>query len=190
MSGPDAPLTLLLAAAARGDRAALDHVFEALYPDLRRIARSRVHRASPQALLGTTTLVHETFLKLVDAAHLSLADRRHFYAYAAKTMRHIVVDLARERQADRRGGGLAPLPLDTALAEVLPDDDGDQTVVRVHEALLELESVDAELARIVEMRYFGGYGEAEIAALHGVSERTVRRQWEKARAFLLASLQD
>jgi RNA polymerase sigma factor (TIGR02999 family) len=190
MSGPDVPLTQLLAHAAQGDRGALDRVFAALYPELRKIARGRLYRQSADAMLGTTTLVHETFLKLVGAERLSLADRKHFYAYAAKTMRNIIVDAARERHAERRGGGRAEVTLNTDIADATPGRGADQTLVLINDALLELEALDAELAQVVELRYFGGYGEAEIAELQGKSERTVRRQWEKARAFLLASLQE
>jgi RNA polymerase sigma factor (TIGR02999 family) len=184
------PLTQLLARAAQGERGALDEVFSSLYPELHRIAHARLH-AHGDPGLGTTTLVHETFLRLVDASQLALADRKHFYAYAAKAMRHIIIDFAREHLAERRGGGAAPLTLDTALAERIgSSDDGGATLVRINDALLALEALDAELARVVEMRYFAGYAEAEIASLLGTSERTVRRQWDKARAFLLAALRE
>jgi RNA polymerase sigma factor (TIGR02999 family) len=184
------PLTQLLALAAQGERSALDRVFTVLYPDLRKIAHGRLSKGRDAPMLGTTVLVHETFLRLVDAAQLVLADRKHFFAYAAKTMRNIIIDIVREQQAERHGGGAALLTLDTDLAGRIGSPDDALTLVRVNDALLELEAVDGELARVVEMRYFGGYGEAEIAALLGTSERTVRRQWDKARAFLLASLQE
>jgi RNA polymerase sigma factor (TIGR02999 family) len=190
MTDHDVPLTQLLALAAQGERAALDRVFSALYPELRKIAHGRLRGQRDDSALGTTTLVHETFLKLVDAAQLVLADRKHFYTYAAKTMRNIIIDFAREQRAERRGGGDAPLALDTDLADRLGADDGGATLMRINDALLALEAVDADLARVVEMRYFAGYSEPEVAELMGSSERTVRRQWEKARAFLLASLQE
>ena len=189
MNRNDAPLTELLALAAQGDRTALDRVFETLYPDLRRIARARLRAQGGVSSLDTTSLVHESFLRLVAASELVLADRKHFFAYAAKTMRNIVVDFAREQLAERRGGSHTLLHLDTDLANALPAGNGDETLVRVNDALLELEAVDAALARVVEMRYFAGYSEVEVAELTGSSERTVRRQWEKARAFLLVSLQ-
>ncbi len=189
MESEQAPLTKLLALAAQGDRGAFERVFEILYPDLRRIAHARLRPLGATGELGTTALVHESFLRLVGAGDLALTDRKHFFAYAAKTMRSIIVDVARERLAERRGGGQADLPLDTALADGIASSDGESTLVRVNDALLELEALDAELARVVEMRYFAGYTEAEVADLLGVSERTVRRHWEKARAFLLASLQ-
>jgi RNA polymerase sigma factor (TIGR02999 family) len=183
------PLTQLLALAARGDRAALDRVFEALYPELRKIAHGRLRgQQRDSGMLGTTTLVHETFLRLVDKSLLVLADRKHFFTYAAKTMRNIIIDFVREGLAERHGGGAAPVTLNTEVAEQLGAADGEATLIKVNDALLALEAVDAELARVVEMRYFAGYSEAEIAALLGSSERTVRRQWHKARAFLLVSL--
>ncbi|WP_295641167.1 ECF-type sigma factor [uncultured Methylibium sp.] len=190
MPDPDVPLTQWLVLAAQGERGALDRVFALLYPELRRIAHGRLRTQRDDALLDTTSLVHETFLRLVDAAQLVLNDRKHFFAYAAKTMRHIIVDFAREQLAERRGGGVAPLALDTALGERLGGPSGETTLVRINDALLALEAVDAGLARVVEMRYFAGYSETEIAELLGSSERTVRRQWDKARSFLLASLQE
>ena len=190
MPDPEVPLTQLLALAAQGERGALDRVFEVLYPELRKIAHGRLHGRRDDASLGTTTLVHETFLRLVDAAQLVLTDRKHFFTYAAKTMRNIIIDIAREQRAERRGGGAPLLTLDTDLAGRVGAPDGGATLIRINDALLALEAVDAELARVVEMRYFAGYSEAEIAGLMGSSERTVRRQWDKARAFLLASLQE
>ena len=188
MPREDAPLTQLLQLAAQGQRDALDRVFAALYPDLRRIAHARLRSAGDAAALDTTSLVHESFLRLVDSAQLALADRKHFFTYAAKTMRNIVIDFAREQSAARRGGGQGALQLDTALDNELAGSDDGTTLIRVNDALLDLETVDPELARVVEMRYFAGYSEEEIAELLGSSERTVRRQWDKARAFLLASL--
>jgi RNA polymerase sigma factor (TIGR02999 family) len=180
----------LLAQAADGDRGALDRVFAELYPELRKIAHGRLRGEQGWGLLCTTSLVHETFVRLVDAARLVLADRKHFFTYAAKTMRNIIIDTARERGAVRRGSGVAPVTLDTDLACRIDATDGAAVLLRINDALLALEGLDSDLARVVEMRYFGGYGEAEIAALLGTSERTVRRQWEKARAFLLSSLQE
>jgi RNA polymerase sigma factor (TIGR02999 family) len=188
MSAPDAPLTQWLALAAQGDRAALDRVFAHLYPELRRIARARLYR-SPDGLLDTTSLVHETFLRLVASTQLELADRNHFFAYAAKTMRNLIIDFARAQSAERRGDGEAPLTLGTDLAESVGAPDRAE-LVGVNDALLALEAVDADLARLVEMRYFAGYSEAEIAELTATSERTVRRQWAKARAFLLTVLNE
>ncbi len=190
MSASDAPLTQLLQRVARGERGALDQVFAVLYPELRKIARARLRTQGGVAHLDTTALVHESFLRLVDASELVLTDRKHFFTYAAKTMRNIIIDFAREQLAERRGGGQAALQLDTVLAGEVGNQHGDTTLMRINDALLALEAVDAELAQVVEMRYFAGYSEVEVAELLGSSERTVRRQWEKARAFLLATLKN
>jgi RNA polymerase sigma factor (TIGR02999 family) len=190
MQGKDAPLTDLLQLVAQGDRDALHRVFSALYPDLRRIARSRLRQQGGIAHLDTTALVHESFLRLVNASQLVLEDRKHFFTYAAKTMRNIIVELAREHLAQRRGGGEAVLRLDTALAGQLAPPAADASLIAIHDALLALETMDPTLAQVVEMRYFAGYSEIEIAELTGSSERTVRRQWDKARAFLLATMQE
>ncbi len=188
MNLQDVPLTNLLALAAQGERAALDRVFEVLYPDLRRIAHARLREQGGVAHLNTTALVHESFLRLIEVSELALADRRHFFTYAAKTMRHIIIDFAREHLSQRRGGGVVPLELDTNLANAIGVAQGDTTLVAIHDALLELEAVDPGLSQIVEMRFFAGYSEAEIAELLEITDRTVRRKWEKARMFLLASL--
>ena len=190
MSNIDVPLTHLLALAATGERGALDRVFEVLYPELRKIAHARLRSQRDDSLLNTTALVHESFLRFISASQIVVTDRKHFFAYAARMMRNIVIDLARERLADRHGGGVAPLQLDTDLASELGAADGEATLIRVNDALLELEAVDTALAQVVEMRYFAGYSEIEVAEVMGSSERTVRRQWDKARAFLLASLKE
>lgn len=186
----NAPLTELLQLAAKGERGAIDRVFAVLYPELRKIARARLRSQGGVAHLDTTALVHESFLKLIDSADLMLTDRKHFFAYAAKTMRNIIIDFAREDLAERRGGGHEQIHLDTEVANEAGSATGGKTLIRVNDTLLALQAVDPTLAQVVEMRYFAGYSEIEIADLMGTSERTVRRQWEKARAFLLASLQE
>jgi RNA polymerase sigma factor (TIGR02999 family) len=187
----NAPLTQLLQQAAQGETGALNQVFSALYPDLRRIAHARLRSQGGVAHLETTALVHESFLRLIGAAELHLSDRKHFFTYAAKTMRNIIIEFAREHLAQRRGGGQVALRLDTALANQLSGSDGaDASLVAINDALSALERLDPALAQVVEMRYFAGYSEVEIAELTGNSERTVRRQWEKARAFLMATLQE
>src|ERR1700746_3527119 len=190
MPGYEEPLTALLQQAARGERDAFGRVFARLYPDLRQIAHARLRIQGGVAHLETTALVHESFLRLIDAAELSLADRKHFFTYAAKTMRNIIIDFAREHLAQRRGGGRPMLQLNTSLAGGLAATDSDTSLVALNDALQALEAADPALAQIVDMRYFAGYSEVEIAELAGLSERTVRRQWEKARAFLLATLQE
>ena len=181
-------LTELLKGAAAGEPGALDRVFSALYPELRKIAHARLRPHTGLGDLGTTALVHESFVRLVETRRLAVTDRKHFFTYAAKTMRHIVVDVARAQLAARRGGGQEPVQLTPALSGAVTAD-GETTLVQVNDALRDLERLDPALAEVVEMRYFAGYTEAEIAQLLGTSERTVRRQWEKARAFLLVALQ-
>ena len=140
--------------------------------------------------MGTTTLLHESFLRLVNAAELRLVDRRHFFAYAARTMRNVIIDSAREHLAERRGGGAAHETLGGDAALQVADTSVSQELIRVSEALRELEAIDPELAELVDMRYFGGYSETEIAELQGITDRTVRRRWDKARAWLYVALSD
>ena len=182
----DESFTITLRAAHAGDREAADRAYAALYPELLKIARARLRVHQPNTLLDTEGLVHESFLRFVAADKLGIADRKHFFTYAAKTMRNIVIDFARRRQAERHGGAAERATLDSRL---LGDGAQDTTVIDVDRALRELEALDPTLAEVVEMRYFGGYTDAEIAAAMGIAERTVRRQWDKARAFILAQLQ-
>jgi RNA polymerase sigma factor (TIGR02999 family) len=184
------PITRLLQLAADGDRAALDQVYASLYPELKRVARARLRQQGRGDSMGTTTLLHESFVRLVNASDLRLQDRRHFFAYAARTMRNIIIDSARERLAERRGGDSEHVGLDGDEAIQVADTSTSEELVRVSEALLELEKIDPELAELVDMRYFGGYTETEIAELQEVTERTIRRRWDKARAWLYVALND
>lgn len=179
-------ITQLLQAAGRGDRAAADQVVAQLYVDLQRLARRQVRDAGHLTLLDTTALVHEAWLRVAGTSGAHFPDRKHFLAYAAQAMRSVIVDAVRARQAERRGGGQAHQTLDTAVADQLPQ--GDEDVLRVHEALGELAQLEPRLAQVVEMRYFAGLLEAEIAEALGVTERTVQRDWQKARLFLSMSL--
>jgi RNA polymerase sigma factor (TIGR02999 family) len=182
----DEPLTVTLRAAHAGDRAAADRAYAALYPELLKIARSRLRVHQPNTLLDTEGLVHESFLRFVAADKLGIADRKHFFTYAAKTMRNIVIDFARHRKAARHGGAAERVTLD---AELLGEGRDDASVLDVDGVLRELEALEPALAQVVEMRYFGGYTDAEIAAAMDITDRTVRRHWDKARAFILAQLQ-
>jgi RNA polymerase sigma factor (TIGR02999 family) len=181
-----APITTLLASARQGDAQAAGAAFELLYQELRRVARAKLRQHKTMTLLDTTSLVHESYLRLVGASALPVADRRHFFAYAARVMRSVIVDFARARQAERRGGGAEHVVLDTAMSEKIAAPEND--VLRVHDALELLAQADARLAQIVEMRYFGGLSEQEIAEALDISDRTVRRDWEKARLLLFAAL--
>lgn len=179
-------ITQLLQAAGQGDRAAADAVVAELYGELQRLARQRMRMSGDMTLLDTTALVHEAWLRLAGAGGRDFPDRRHFLAYAARVMRNVVIDLVRARRAERRGGDQPELTLNTAIVELTPQtDDG---ILRVHEALDELAEVEPRLAQVVEMRYFGGLLEQEIAEALGVTERTVQRDWQKARLFLSMSL--
>ena len=183
-------ITLLLQRAADGDRAALDTVYASLYPELKRLARARLRQQGRGENISTTLLVHESFVRLVGARDLQLEDRRHFFAYAAKTMRNIIIDSAREHLAERRGGGAEHVTLGDADSDAMQvaGSGASDELLRVSDALHQLETIDPELAELVEMRYFGGYSEVEIAELQGVNERTVRRRWDKARAWLFVAL--
>jgi RNA polymerase sigma factor (TIGR02999 family) len=179
-------ITTLIARASGGDRAAVDAIFEQLYPELRRIAHARLTRHVRDTVLDTTVLVHECYLKFVQAERLSPTDRAHFLAYSASAMRSIIVDFARARTAERRGGDAAHLTLNTQLADSLPA--GEDEILRVDEALADIARLEPRLAQVVEMRYFGGLNDLEIAAALGVTDRTVRRDWDKARLLLAAAL--
>jgi len=179
-------LTVLLASARNGDKDAAGAAYSLLYDELRRLARAKLRPHQSMTLLDTTSLVHESYLRLVGADALPVEDRHHFFAYAARVMRSVIVDFARARAAERRGGKAEHLVLDTALVGQVAAPAND--ALRVHEALNVLERADERLARIVEMRYFGGLSETEVAEVLGLSERTVRRDWEKARLLLKAAL--
>ena len=179
-------LTELLSRMQLGDRAARDALFAAAYQDLRRLAHSRLHDGGRNTVLDTTALVHESYLRLVQTGELKLDDRRAFFSYASQVMRSVIVDSARKRLADRRGGDLERMTLATDLAQDLGRDEA--AIIRVHEALQELEQADARAAQMVEMRYFGGYSDSEIAETLDVTERTVQRDWEKAKVLLRAIL--
>jgi RNA polymerase sigma factor (TIGR02999 family) len=176
----------LLAAARQGDERAAGQVFSLLYDDLRRLARARLRQHQTITLLDTTALVHESYLKLIATDSLPVADQRHFFAYASRVMRSVIVDFARARLTDRRGGDAEHVVLDTTLLEQLGGQENN--VLRVHDALETLADAEPVLAQLVEMRYFGGLTETEIGEVLGMSMRTVRRNWEKARLLLAAAL--
>ena len=179
-------VTLLLKRIGEGDNDARDQLFALLYDDLRRLAHSRMRRSETITLLDTTSLVHDTYLKLVNAHQLRFEDRGKFFAYAASLMRVIVVDAVRARRADRRGGGATHFVLDTQIGDEARK--GEDQVIKVHDALDDLCKLDERLVKVVEMRYFAGLTEQEIAESLGITERTVRRDWEKARAILFEAL--
>ena len=181
-----AKLTELIQQVGSGNSSARDELFSAAYPELRKLARSRLRDGGRNTYLETTSLVHETYLRFLNFDHLHLDDRRAFFAYASKVMRSVVIDSVREHQALRRGGDWVELTLDSQVADALPS--GEAEILHVHEVLLALEATEPRLAKVVEMRYFGGYSESEIADALGLTERTVRRDWDKARLLLMTSL--
>ena len=185
--GEIAEITQWLDAAREGDRAALDRVLSTLYQELHAMARRQL--AGQQAhTLDATALVHEAYLKLIGRQTAQFDDRAHFFAYAASAMRSVVVDYARQRLAQKRGGDLH------RVTELPEEVEGglrlDEETLGLDTALTRLAAVDERLAQVVELRYFAGLSELEIASLLKRSERSIRRDWQKARLFLLASLKD
>jgi RNA polymerase sigma factor (TIGR02999 family) len=182
-----AEITELLDAARDGDRGALDRVLATLYQELHSMARRQLAGQHGHTL-DATALVHEAYLKLIGRNSAQFDDRAHFFAYAASAMRSVVVDYARQRLAQKRGGDLHRV---TELPEEI--EGGlrlDEETLGLDTALTRLAAVDERLAHVVELRYFAGLSELEIAALLKRSERSIRRDWQKARLFLLASLKD
>jgi RNA polymerase sigma factor (TIGR02999 family) len=162
-----------------GRREALDELTALLYNELREIAHRQ--RASGDATLVTTALVHEAYLKLVDQSRATWNDRAHFLALAAVVMRHILIDRARSRLTGKRGGAQDVVTLDD---ETIASDDQPDALLQIHDALDRLTEVDERLAHVVEYRFFGGLTHEEIAAALGVTVRTVERDWAKARVLL------
>jgi len=184
-SGSSGEVTRLLDAWRRGDRDAVNRLVPLVYEELRGVAHRALWGSRRDASLDTTGLVHETYLKLVDQDRADIRDRRHFFALASKAMRHILVDHARSRNAKKRGGDAVKTVLTDGIASV---DARAAEIAAIDEALTRLEALDPRLAGIVEMRFFAGLTTEETAAALEVSERTVKRDWRKARAFLLLAL--
>lgn len=157
----------------------------AVYAELKTLARLRI-RDTDSRLIDTTALVHESWLKLSAVKTLKIDNRSQFFAYAAKVMRSVIVDIAKTRGRQKRGGGIGDVTLDTSAGDAMPAAEP----VRLDEALRELEQRVPRLGQVVELRYFGGLTEGEIADVLGVNERTVRRDWEKARLLLREILLD
>ncbi|HEV8689482.1 MAG TPA: ECF-type sigma factor [Ideonella sp.] len=164
-----------------------DELFRMMYQDLRRLASSRLRRSENITMLDTTALVHESYLRFQHQSDLGGLSQGQFLAYAARVMRFVVIDFVRQRHAERRGGDHLHVTLNTDIAESISVKDDD--VIRIHEAIEELAQVDDRLARIVEMRCFAGLDEMAIAEALGITDRTVRRDWQKARLLLKAVLQ-
>lgn len=178
-------ITEWLAQARGGDRASLDRVFAALYPELRRLAQSRL--TSGEHTLSATALVHESYVRLARNQQLDLLDRHHFMACAARAMRAVVVDQHRASHADKRGAGAPTITLGAALGEA---DETGVDLLALDQALDRLDALDPAQRELVELHFFGGVEFQQIAQARAVNEKTVRRQWQRARAFLLAQLDE
>lgn len=157
------------------------------YEDLKQLARARLRRSGRSTLLDTTALVNEAFTRLASEARMQLEHRGQFFAYSARVMHSVIVDLVREAQAARRGGDPLRITLNTAICEAAAAEDDP---LQIDEALKLLAEVEPRLAQVVEMRYFGGFTEVEVAEALGLTERTVRRDWQRARAVLRSMLSD
>jgi RNA polymerase sigma factor (TIGR02999 family) len=180
-----ADMTELLLRAARGDKQAEADLIARVYRELHRIARAYLRNERPDHTLQATALVHEAYLKLVAQREIDWKNRAHFFGIASQTMRRILVDYARQRNAEKRGGGGTNLSLDEGL--VISDDQCD-LVAELDTALLKLGELNERQAKIVELRFFSGLTEEEIAKVLGVSSRTVKRDWTTARAWLYGEL--
>jgi RNA polymerase sigma factor (TIGR02999 family) len=177
----DTSVAALIDHAEKGDKSAADALFTLLYAELRRLARIQLARSSGESTLGTTTLLHEAYLRMSAGGPADFPDRARFMAYAARAMRGLILNHARDRRAQKRGGDVTFLPLDDA-----PEDPALQRLdlEQVAAAMDELAVVEPRLAQVVDLKFFCGFSFAEIAAMWGVSERTVQRDWESARIFL------
>lgn len=177
---------LLRKARDENDPSAIDLIVGALYPDLHRMAQAQLAKNHTITLLDTTSMVHEAYERLRGAARIEADCRGQFMAYASQVMRSVIVDFVRKRRAERRGGGAVHVTLSTDLLD--GGGGSDEDIERVNDALGELASVDQRLKHVVEMRYFGGFAEEEIGEALGVSERTVRRDWERAKLLLQVAI--
>lgn len=174
-------LTSLIDAAERGDRAAFDSLFTALYSELHRLAKRELARQGFAVSLSASTLLHQAYLDIAEREGPSFPDRPRFIVYAARVMRGLIIDHARNRQAQKRGGQFEITSLATKALENAADH---RELSEISGILDELAKTDPDLAEVVDLKFFCGFTFAEIAAMRGVSERTVQRNWEKARIYL------
>ena len=185
IEAPSGEITNLLRAWSGGDQAALDRLAEQVYPELRRMARRYMKNERQANTLQSTALVHEVYLRLVDVRKVDWRERAQFYAMAAQMMRRILVDAARARAAKKRGGSAAKVNIDdTAVLSPSPD----RSILALDDALTAFARLAPRQARVVELRYFGGLTEEEIVAALDISPRTVRRDWDLAKAWLSREL--
>lgn len=189
MSADGADVTHLLAAWTRGDARALEALVPLLYAELRRIAERQLDRERPDHTLQPTALVHEAFLRLVDQQSVAWQGRAHFFGVAARLMRNVLVDHARGRGAQKRGGDVTRVAFDEALLERVAADPAAE-VLALDDALVEMATFDERKSRIVELRFFGGLSIEETAEVLGVSPGTVMRDWTLAKAWLSRQLRE
>jgi RNA polymerase sigma factor (TIGR02999 family) len=182
---PGNQITGLVVELRQGDPDAWDRLLPLVYDELRRIARRQLRRERAGHTLNTTALVHEAYLKLVDQTRVPYEDRAHFFGIASRAMRQVLVSHARKYRAAKRGGEWRRVPFDEAEIRV---DERAETLLALDEALTRLTEMNERLARVVECRFFGGMTEAETAAALGVTDRTVRRDWTKARLWLYGEI--
>jgi RNA polymerase sigma factor (TIGR02999 family) len=176
----------LISSTERGDRAAADALFAALYSELHRLAKQQLARRGGGVTLGATTLLHEAYLDISRREGAVFPDRARFMGYAAKVMRGLIIDYARRRQAQKRGGRFEITSLEGEAGDLADQEE----LVEVGAALDALASVDPALAQIVDLKFFCGFSFAEIAAMRGVTERTVQRHWDRARVYLHRAIRD
>jgi RNA polymerase sigma factor (TIGR02999 family) len=183
----DVDVTALLVRLSNGEEAALDELLSAIYDQLRRLAHRQLRGEREDIPLRTTELVHEAYLKLVRHHDVDWEDRQHFFAVAARAMRQVLVEHARRRTADKRGGTARDRPLDEGTLQTPPPP---AAILAVDQALDRLAELDERQTRVVECRFFGGYTIAETADVLDVSDSTVERDWRTAKAWLRRELQD
>lgn len=182
-----AELTRMLHSAQDGNELARKQLFEAVYGELRGLARSRLAKHTELTLLNPTSLVHESYFRMLGSTVDQMPNRRVFFAYACKVMRSVIVDYVRERDAEKRGGGAKDV---TLLTEIAGESVDETQVLAIHQAMEQLQEIDQRCHDVVELRYFGGFTLDECAEILGVSPITVGRDWEKARLFLAYRLGD
>jgi RNA polymerase sigma factor (TIGR02999 family) len=183
---PADPIGSVVARADAGDAAAKKALFAALYDELHRLAQAHIRRTAGALTLSPTTLLHEAYLDIARRDPLAFPDRNRFLGYASKAMRGLIVDYVRQRTARKRGGDLTF----TTLAEELDSAEPAIDLERVDAALKELAALDPALAELVDLKFFCGFSFIEIAAMRNVSDRTIQRDWAKARALLHDALRD
>ncbi|MBK8467517.1 MAG: sigma-70 family RNA polymerase sigma factor [Chloracidobacterium sp.] len=185
MSNGHHEITEILQSWRGGDAEAIEHLFPLVYDELRRQAKKYLRRERPDHTLQPTALVHEAYMKLAGESALAVESRAHFYGMASRIMRRILVDYARHHNAEKRGGAAHRYSIENI--DIIPDQSAGD-LLELNDALQKLEQVDERKCRVVDMRFFGGLNEAEIAEILGINEKTVRRDWQFAKLWLFREL--